>query len=390
MPRIYSDAEFQHRLSTLRERMDRLGISAAVCTSVHNIVYLSGFWYVMPYGRYAAVVVPLKGEPVIITPAIEAGRVRDFTWFGDIRVYTDTENTMEGTVRLAKDVLQENGVSEGTIGVEEDSIPLALWKVLRDALPKASLVDVSDTIEAMRMVKSREEIDLTRQLAHMCDTAAAAVDQNIREGETEIEISHRAEAALCDEYSSRFPDFDYITGQIGARGGIRIWGHHGSTGRRLQKGDLIGLWANPIVMGYFSTIARKRFMGEIPAEVMRYHDIAMEAQDRCIEAVKPGVKFSQIDEVALKVFEKHGVAQHKGFGTGHSHGLMGPFWGREKKGEYRPYNDTVLKAGMITSMEPSLFIPGVGVLMLNDMILVTEDGSEVMTKYPRELRRIDG
>ena len=82
------------------------------------------------------------------------------------------------------------------------------------------------------------------------------------------------------------------------------------------------------------------------------------------------------------------MAEHKGFGTGHSHGLMGPFWGREKKGEYRRYNDTVLKPGMITSMEPSLFVPGVGVLMLNDMILVTNDGREVMTSYPRDFRSI--
>ena len=69
---------------------------------------------------------------------------------------------------------------------------------------------------------------------------------------------------------------------------------------------------------------------------------------------------------------------------------MGPFWGREKKGEYRPYNDTPLKAGMITSMEPSLFVPGTGVLMINDMVLVTETGAKVMTKYPRGFRTFDG
>ena len=388
MPRVFSDGEFQRRIAGTREIMDRMGVDAVVCTSVHNIVYFSGFFYVLPYGRYAAVVVPLKGEPVIITPRIEAGRVRDFTWLGDVRVYTDTENTVAGTVRLITEVLNENGVAEGKLGVEEDSIPVVLWKALRDSLPKADLIDVSDPIEEMRMVKSQEEIDLTRKLATLCDVAAAAVDENIRVGDTEIEVSQRAEAALCTEYARLFPEFDYTAGQLGAKGGSRIWGHAGAIGRRFQEGDLVALWANPLVMGYFSTIARKRVIGKISPELQRYHDIAMEAQDRGIDAVRPGARFSDVDDAALKVFEKHGVAEHKGFGTGHSHGLMGPFWGREKKGEYRRYNDTVLKPGMITSMEPSLFVPGVGVLMLNDMILVTDNGREVMTSYPRDFRSI--
>ncbi|MFQ5875800.1 MAG: aminopeptidase P family N-terminal domain-containing protein, partial [Dehalococcoidia bacterium] len=138
---VFSDDEFKRRLSTLQEELDRSGIGAAVCTSVHNILYFSGFFYVMPYGRYAAVVIPQQGEPTIVTPRIEEGRVRDFTWFNDIRVYTDSENTVEGTVRLCKEVLQERGLAEGTIGLEEDSTPHVLWDTFGRALPKAKVVD---------------------------------------------------------------------------------------------------------------------------------------------------------------------------------------------------------------------------------------------------------
>jgi Xaa-Pro aminopeptidase len=100
--------------------------------------------------------------------------------------------------------------------------------------------------------------------------------------------------------------------------------------------------------------------------------------------VKPGVKFADIDKLALQVFEEHGVAQFKGV-TGHSHGLMGPFWGREKVGEYRSYNQTLIQEGVITAMEPSLQVPGVGSFNINDMILVTGSGAEVLTSAPRGL-----
>ncbi|MEE9199656.1 MAG: M24 family metallopeptidase, partial [Dehalococcoidia bacterium] len=196
------------------------------------------------------------------------------------------------------------------------------------------------------------------------------------------------EAAMRKEFARRFPDFEYIRGRISFRAGPRLWGHHDPIARKVQRGDLIFMSAHPIIMGYFSTLARQRVMGEIDDSTRRPFEVCIQAVDRCLEAIKPGVRFSEIDNVALKVFEEAGVAQYKGFGTGHSHGLMGPFWGREKCGEYRPYNDTLLQPGVITSMEPSLSIPGVGVFMINDMVLVTESGAEVITHYPRELRSI--
>jgi hypothetical protein len=140
-------------------------------------------------------------------------------------------------------------------------------------------------------------------------------------------------------------------------------------------------------------LAKFRFtklrIGSTPSEVQRAYDLANEASDRCIKEIRPGVKFSDIDAIAVRVFDRAGLADRKGFGVGHSHRLMGPFWGREKLGEFRPYNHAVLEEGMITSMEPSLFIPDVGPLFTNDMILVTKDGAEVITNYPRELKRID-
>jgi creatinase len=389
MPRLFSDEEFKARLDALRQGMARDGFEVALVTSVHNIMYLTGFWHGQPYGRYAAAVIPMSGEPVLISPRIEAVRARDFTWMEDVRDYSDEEPTIAGSMRLAADVLSERMLSRARIGIEHDAIPVALVSALQALLPDVRLGDVSDALERLRLVKSAEEIALTRKLAHLCDVAMGGFDAAIVENATEIEIAAAAEDAMRRQFPGLFPDLEYCRGRTTFRGGPRLWGHHDPVARPLRQGDLTFQSAHPIVMGYFSTLARQRFIGPIPDAVRRAFDLATEASDRCTAAMRPGVTFAEIDRIALRVFEKADMAQYKGFGTGHSHGLMGPFWGREKSGELRPYNQTVLAEGVITSMEPSVFVPGIGMVFTNDMILVTKNGAEVITHYPRDLRRVD-
>jgi creatinase len=388
MPRLFTDAEFTRRVEAFREAMARDGLEAAVVTSIHDIVYLTGFWHGQPYGRYAAAVIPLSGDPVLVAPGIEVARARDFTWLTDVRSYSDAEPTITGCMRLAAEVLGERRLSRARVGVEHDAIPVALVTELQCFAPEIRLADVSEMLERLRLVKSADEIALTRKLAHLCDVAMAGFDAAIREGETEIEIAAAAETVMRREFPTLFPDLEYFRGRTTFRGGPRLWGHHDPVARPLQRGDLTFQSAHPIMMGYFSTLARQRFIGPIPDAVQRAFAVATEASDRCTEAMRPGTTFGEIDDIAVHVFEKAGMAQYKGFGTGHSHGLMGPYWGREKSGELRLYNKTALAEGVITSMEPSVFVPGIGMVFTNDMILVTSMGAEVLTHYPRDLRRV--
>jgi len=365
------------------------GIAASVITSVHNIMYLAGFWHGQPYGRYAAVVVPASGEPVLISPSIEVGRARDFTWVQSILEYSDREMPLEGATRLASETIHDKVLSKGPVGIEEDVMPVALAKELGRRLPEARVVDISEPLERLRLVKSAEEIEITRKLARLCEAAMRAFDEALGSGKPGIELAAAGEAGIRNEFPKYFPDLEYIRGRTSLWSGAKVWGHHDPLPHPLKKGDLVFQSAHPIIMGYFSTVARERFVGSVPLEVQRTYDLANEASDRCIEAIRPGVTFSEIDAIADRVFDRAGLAHRKGFGVGHSHGLMGPFWGRESFGEFRPYNHTILEEGMITSMEPSLFIPGVGRLFTNDMILVAKDGAEVISNYPRELKQID-
>ena len=144
MPRIFSDQEMQRRVVELEAAMDREGITCTIVTSVHNLVYLGGFFFAEPNGRFVAAVLPLKGNAAMISANTEVGRVKDFTWIEDVRDYNDYETPLNGCVRLIKEVLADRGIAGGRIGIEDDWMPVFMFEALKEALPGYDLVDISD------------------------------------------------------------------------------------------------------------------------------------------------------------------------------------------------------------------------------------------------------
>ena len=273
--------------------------------------------------------------------------------------------------------------------MEEDTLSFAHWNALQETFPDAELVDISGLMMEQRLVKCPEEIELTRQGAEVCIAAVEAMDKTMEEGAAEIEVAAAGESAMQAECAKRFPDFEYTGGQGICRSGRRsLYTHTGPSGNRLKQDELVVYGATPNIMGYYHTLVRQRILGDLPSALERPFQVQSEAYRRCVEAIKPGVKCSAIDRVALQVFEDEGFGQYKGYGTGHSFGIMGAFWGREEGGELRLYNDNPLQEGMIVSLEPTIYVPELeSSLITVDMVLVTEDGCQVLTEYPRELTR---
>jgi Xaa-Pro aminopeptidase len=379
----------QNRVSNLQEVMNRKAIDCVIATSVHTSFYYTGFWFGYPYGRYAATIIPKTSEPILITPNMESRRAKESSWLQDVRAYSDEQSTTVQLMSKTKEVLSEVSLSGGKIGVEEDVIPYGLYKALQETLPMASFEDISTEMMKQRLVKSQEEIALIRKGAEICKVAVRAGEQTIAEGVTEIDVSMAVELAAAKEHTKVFPDIEFAGGQARCKSGKRsLHGHTTSSSKKLVKGEVIQFGTNHLTLGYLHTLARQRTIGPVPEEIKKRFNVRLEAALTAIDAIKPGVLCSEIDQIAYRVFEKAGYVEFKGFGTGHSFGLFGPFWGREELGELRIYNHTAIQEGMILSMEPSLYVPGVGGLNTVDMILVTKDGHEVLTEYPRELTSV--
>ena len=389
MPGLFSVHEMQRRVSYLQNVMEERRMDGAIATSVHTSFYYTGFWFGYPYGRYAAAIIPKRGEPILVAPHMESRRARAFSWVQDVRAYSDEQPTTVQLVCETKKVCDEIGLGRGKIGIEEDVIPFGLYKRLRKTFPTTSFEDISTTMMKQRLIKSHEEIAVARKGAEICRVAVRAGEDAIAEGATEVDVAIAAELKAAEEHVRVFPDIEFASGQARCKSGNRsLMGHTPASGKKLVKGEVIQFGTNHYALGYHHTLHRQRTIGPVPDDVKQRFDVRLEAALTAIDAIKPGVLCSEIDRIAYRVFEKAGYVDFKGFGTGHSFGLFGPFWGREELGELRIYNHTPMQEGMILSVEPSLYFPDLGGLMTVDMVLVTRDGHEVLTDYPRELTSV--
>ena len=386
MPALFCVQEMQSRVSHLQEVMDERGVDCAIATSVHTSFYYTGFWFGYPYGRYAAAVIPKMGEPILIAPNMESRRARAFSWVKDVRAYSDEQSTSVQLINEAKKICHELGLVRGKIGIEKDVIPFGLYKGLRQSLPSASFEDISVAMMKQRLIKTQEEIAVARKGAEICRVAVRAGEDAIAEGATEVDVAIAAELKAAAEHVRVFPDIEFASGQARCKSGSRsLMGHTPASSKKLIKGEVIQFGTNHYALGYHHTLHRQRIIGPVPEDVKQRFDVRLEAALTAMDSIRPGILCSEIDRIAFRVFEKAGYVDFKGFGTGHSFGLFGPFWGREELGELRIYNDTPIEEGMILSVEPSLYFPDLGGLMTVDMVLVTRDGHEVLTDYPREL-----
>jgi creatinase len=314
--------------------MDEIGIDAAVTTSVHNTLYYSNFWMI-PFGREQATVVPLGGEPAIVAPLIEYDRPKNMGWFKDVRIYPDTASSTDGTVRSVMEILSDNGIAQGKIGIEEDHMTLKLLTALQRALPRFEFVDIGDAMMRQRVVKSDEEVTLIRQGAEIAVIGGQAFVEAIDDGVTEVQVARAAVTAMEEEICRRFPDFECDATWCWCQSGVsRTYvAHAPNSPRRIRKGDLLSLNTFPMIVGYYHALERSLVYGPISEEIRIPFEVNVEAHMAGIEAVKPGVRCGDIDKAINPIYKEAGLLECRTFGTGHSFGVMGFWYGREEGGE---------------------------------------------------------
>ncbi len=286
---LFSQAEYERRLQTLRGKMSEAKLDVAIFTSMHNVAYFSNFVY-CSFGRpYAHVVTPDKS--VTISALVDGGQPWRRTAIGDNLVYTDWK---KNNYQLAiKDVIGQAG---NQIGIEYDHMNLQMLQKLQDELgvaDKANFQDVADLTMKMRMVKSPEELSFYRKSARIADLGGFAIRQLIKEGVSEHEIAMHGTKAMVDEIAATF----------GAQSEIRdswIWlqsgaentdgAHNPLTNRKLQNGDILSLNCFPMVQGYYTALERTLFVNHCSDDHLKYWEANLQTHYKGLELIKPGTK----------------------------------------------------------------------------------------------------
>lgn len=374
----FAASEYETRLAGLRQIMQDNGVEACVFTSMHNIAYYSGFLY-CSFGRpYALVVTP--GESVTISAGIDAAQ----PWrrsHGDAITYTDWQRD-----NYWRAILSVTGTGK-VIGCEADHLTMLQSEKLTAFLRPSKGFDIAPATMQQRMRKSQAELDLIRHGAGVADVGGFAIREAVRIGAREIDVAMAGRDAMELEIAKRFPDAEYRDSWVWFQSGINTDGAHNPvTSRALRHGDILSLNTFPMISGYYTALERTMFMGAVDAASLRIWEANIAAHEYGMSLLVPGAVCSEVTAKINAFFEERQLLQYRTFGYGHSFGILSHYYGREAGLELREDIDTVLEPGMVISMEPMLTIPegqpGAGGYREHDILFITEDGAEDITKYP--------
>jgi Xaa-Pro dipeptidase len=373
------EREFASRLDEVRDRIADAGADAGVWFGATSIEYLTGFDHIQTERPVVLAVTQDRIE--IVVPRLEVDRVGQNPRIDAVHHYFDYPQGEP--IEVAAEML--DGLDVESVQADMDGAPGVMGYEGPD-LSEHVEVETQSWISDMRYAKSEAEIDLIRESCRWGNIAHRYLYDLTEVGAHPATVSQKASLkgsramldALGEEYVPRSRGggpvhAGYITGEQ-----TRL--PHGHTAnRRLREGDVAITGASANVDGYYSELERTMFLGWPTEEQEYYFDLMLEAQTIAIEALGPGVELASVDEAVWSFFEEQGVTDLAQHHVGHNIGMGGhepPYIDRGSEGE--------MQVGEVYTIEPGLYTDTYG-YRHSDTVAITEDGTERLTYFPREL-----
>jgi len=333
--------------------LEPLELDALYITRPENVRYLTGF----PHPEDAQVLIAPEGAFLLTDPR-----------------YPEAERESRIPARVLKREEREALFQDlrGRVGFEAEHLPYAALERLRELSP-AEWVPTKGVIERLRLKKSPEEVARIRQAQALAERALERALALLRPGVEEREVALEIEFFLRKEGAEGVA-FPPIVAS-GARGALP---HARASEKRLEPGELITLDLGAKVAGYHSDMTRTVALGKPSPEMRRVYEAVQEALEVALQGLKPGRTGKEVDALAREALGRHGLDRYFVHSLGHGVGLAvheGP--------GLSPYTEEVLEPGMVVTVEPGVYLPGVGGVRIEELVLITEDGIELLSRFPR-------
>src|SRR4030043_94101 len=357
-----SITHYTSRLNRVKESLKRKKIDGFLVTDIHNVRYLTGFT-----GSSAFLLITKK-EHIFITDFRYKEQAEKEVHGWDFFIQR------EGMIKVIKNLSRKTGINN--LGFES-SVSYDVFAALSRDI---NLEAVKSLVERLRQIKDIHEINSIREAIRRAESAFLEVKPYIRRGARERSLALRLEDRLKKKGCRNLP-FDVIV----ASGPNSAMPHAKPTERKFTDGDLIIIDWGGESDGYFSDMTRTLFIdsGNNVTQKKKIYQIVLEANESAIILVAPGKEYQEIDSAARNFIKKYGYGDFFDHGTGHGVGLQL----HELPRITRKGRETV-KQNMVFTIEPGIYIPGIGGVRIEDMVLVTTDGSEVLTALLKELENI--
>lgn len=363
------------RISAVEDFLRDNQWTGGLITSRHNIHYLSGFDY-DPHERFVGIFLFVEQGPLFVLPEMEVNMLLETGWKYDYLSYQDTEDVWS-KLKMHLGV-HANDIRE--FGVEEKMLPLKRSYELQNVFPGITLQNLDQKLSDLRLIKSEKEIRHLKVAAQYADEAIAIGISALYEGVTELEVLGKIEFEL-KKAGIREMSFSPMV-----LFGSNASNPHGVTGNRpLQPGDTVIFDLGVIYNGYCSDITRTVVFKELKDEVREMYDLVLLANLAALEECQPGNQLGKIDDAARQVIKEGGYGHHFPHRIGHGLGME-----VHEEPSIHSANRQSLREGMVLTVEPGIYVSGAGGVRIEDDVIITEDGYEVLTMFPKGLQIIGG
>jgi len=363
----------QPRFDKLNASLQTSDLDAVILNPGPTLTYLTGLHFHL-MERPVVLLFAKDQDPAIVLPELELQKVASLPY--KLHVFSYPENPVEWDNAFRKAV-QALGLDGQQIGVEPRQLRLLEFRHVKNGAPEADYPDASNVLSGLRLRKDKAEIDAMRQAVKIAQEALEATLPSIQVGMTEREIASELVVQLLKHGS----DSELPFAPIVSAGPNAANPHASPTDRKLETGDLLVVDWGAAHAGYISDLTRTFSVGEVDAEYEKIHEIVQESNAAGRAAAKPGVPCSDVDNAARAVIEKAGYGVYFTHRTGHGIGMEG-----HEEPYMRGDNMQLLEPGMAFTVEPGIYLPGRNGVRIEDNVVITEDGADVLSDMQRENR----
>ncbi|HHY88935.1 MAG TPA: aminopeptidase P family protein [Chloroflexi bacterium] len=362
---------YKRKTAQIQAQMDAENLDGLLLLDPYNIFYATGFFHQSterPLGCY----IPVSGQPTFYVPLLEQEMAQE-TWVPNVKVYFDYPGLVHPLIWMLKDIPAKR------LGV--DQLKIRDFRLMQAVRPDFV---ISDLVYTMRLVKDAEEIAILEKAGVFADYMVEMAREAIIAGLSETDAFAYAREKTVERMQKDLGELVFVN--AGLVNGAVLYGErsaypHGlMTDRKPRPGDVIECGFGALVATYESESEHTFLYGEPDKQTEAYFQAMYGAWKAGMEAAKPGVKCSEVNEASLSVIREAGYEQFLRHRMGHGKGLQ-----EHEAPWVAAGDDTILLPGMVISDEPGLYVPGFGGFRHSDTLVITETGCRRLTNYPREL-----